>query len=177
MGDSTTWHFIGLVLIIFLASIQGRAGRMGTLGMVLCSFPATLLHELSHWTVCLVSGGGPTGFTLLPELVSSDMEDGSERKRWRLGSVGISKPGILSTVPTALAPLLYIPAALLVFLYWDDFFTKSLVSTLLMYVTICFLVTAAIPSSQDIRTAFSNLSSVVLYMGIIGPSIFLWYVF
>jgi hypothetical protein len=105
------------------------------------------------------------------------MEDGSERKRWRLGSVGISKPGILSTVPTALAPLLYIPAALLVFLYWDDFFTKSLVSTLLMYVTICFLVTAAIPSSQDIRTAFSNLSSVVLYMGIIGPSIFLWYVF
>jgi hypothetical protein len=177
MRDPITWHFYGLVLTICLASIKGKAGRMGSFWMILSCIPATLLHEFSHWVVCFVSGGGPTGFTVIPELVSYEMEDGTVRKTWRLGSVGISRPGIFSTVPTALAPLLNVPVAYLVFLYWDECFITSLWSTLLMYAAICFLLSAAIPSFQDIKTAFSSLASVVLYMGIIIPAIFLWYVF
>ena len=177
MHNSDAWHFAGLVLVIFLATMNGRAGRMGSFWMILFSFPATVLHELSHWLVCLVLGGGPTGFTILPELVECHMEDGSLRKKWRLGSVGISKPGVLSTFPSALAPLLYVPVAFLVYLKWVELFAPSLENTLLMYVSIFLLLSSAVPSGQDIKTAFSNLGSLVMYVGLIAPTVFLWFVF
>ena len=177
MHNSDAWHFAGLVLVIFLATMNGRAGRLGSFWMILFSFPATILHELSHWLVCLVLGGGPTGFTILPELVECHMEDGSLRKKWRLGSVGISKPGVLSTFPSALAPLLYVPVAFLVYLKWVELFAPSLENTLLMYVSIFLLLSSAVPSGQDIKTAFSNLGSLVMYVGLIAPTVFLWFVF
>ena len=177
MHNSEAWHFTGLALVIFMATLNGRAGRMGSFWMILFSFPATILHELSHWFVCLVLGGGPTGFTVLPELVECHMEDGSLSKKWRLGSVGMSRPGIVSTFPSALAPLLYVPLAFLVYLKWTDFFAPSLENTLLMYVTIFTLLSGSVPSGQDIKTALSNLGSVVMYLGIMAPTVFLWFIF
>jgi len=177
MHNSDAWHFTGLVLAIFLATMNGRVARMGSFWMILFSFPATVLHELSHWLVCLVLGGGPTGFTILPEVVECHMEDGSLRKKWRLGSVGISRPGVLSTFPSALAPLLYVPLAFLVYLKWAELFAPSLENTLLMYVSIFLLLSGAVPSGQDIKTAFSNLGSLVMYLGIIAPTVFLWFIF
>lgn len=117
------YQFIGLVLVVGLATIQGRVGRIGSFGMIMLALPATVLHELSHYLVALISGGRPTSFSIIPRSQSIEISGGT-RKVWTLGSVGFH-PNMVSAVPTALAPLLYLPAAGYLYVHWFDWFQFS----------------------------------------------------
>jgi hypothetical protein len=156
------WHFSGIVLLTFIAAINGRIGSFGTLPMIVFKLPCTILHELAHLLVGFLTGGHPAGLSLLPSRITT-----SERPAWQLGSVTLRNPGALSCFPTALAPLLYIPLAYLVYCLWTEMFISSAKSTIGMYLTIGILLGSSVPSSSDIRVAFASSTGTIFYLGII----------
>lgn len=155
MGSERWHHFAGVLLVILLAVLQGRVGRAGAFWQICWALPGTLLHELSHLIVAAVSGGRPVGFSIFPR------REG--RERWVLGSVTISRPGPVSALPSALAPLLLNLVAYYLYLQWERWFPSDLAHTLLMYVVIYVFCYSSVPSGQDFKVAFSRPAGVVLY--------------
>jgi len=113
-GYAPWHHFAGLLLVILLAVLQGRVGRIGTRWQICWALPGTLLHELSHLLVAAVTGGRPVGFSIVPRRQT----EGASRGVWVLGSVTISRPGPLSALPSALAPLALNAVAYYLYLGW-----------------------------------------------------------
>lgn len=154
--DPERWHhFAGVLLVIMLAVLQGRVGRAGAFWQICWALPGTILHELSHLIVAAVSGGRPVGFSILPR------REG--RERWVLGSVTISRPGMVSAFPSALAPLLLNLVAYYLYLQWGRWFPFDLAHTLLMYAVIYVFCYSSVPSGQDFKVAFSRPAGVALY--------------
>lgn len=150
-------HFAGVLLVIALAVLQARVGRAGAFWQICWALPGTLLHELSHLLVAAVTGGRPVGFTIIPR------RDGPGR--WVLGSVTISRPGPVSALPSALAPLFLNLGAYYLYLQWGGWFPADLVHTLLMYLAIYVFCYSSVPSGQDVKVALSSPGGVLLYGG------------
>lgn len=159
-------HFAGVLLVIALAVLQARVGRAGTFWQICWALPGTLLHELSHLVVAAVTGGRPVGFTIIPR------RDGPGR--WVLGSVTISRPGLVSALPSALAPLLLNLGAYYLYLRWSVWFAADLAHTLLMYVAIYVFSYSSIPSGQDVKVALSSPVGVMLYGCLGGVGWYFW---
>jgi hypothetical protein len=166
ISDDMTSHFAGIILTIFLAATQGRIGRIGSFWQILYAVPGTILHETAHFLVALVTGGRPSGFTIIPRARECTLADGSLRRMWVLGSVTIGNAGTLSAVPAGLAPLLLIGAAYYLFSHWFAWFPADLPHTLLMYLTVYLFSYSSIPSPRDIKVACSSLTSMALYGGL-----------
>ena len=171
--QNMVYHFAGIILTIFLAAIQGRIGRVGTFWQILYAIPGTLLHELVHFLVALVTGGRPTGFSIIPRPRESSLADGSLRRMWVLGSVSIGNAGTLSALPTGLAPLALIGAAYYLYSHWFLWYPADLQHTLLMYLSVYLLCYSSVPSMQDIKVAFSSITGLILYGGL-GIGLFLF---
>lgn len=164
-GDPQRWHhFAGVLLVIAMAVLQTRVGRAGALWQICWALPGTLLHELSHLVVATVTGGRPVGFSIIPRREGEG--------RWVLGSVTISNAGVISALPSALAPLLLNMVAYYLYLGWSTWFPADLQHTLLMYVSIYVFSYSSIPSGQDVKVALSNPAGVLLYGGAAG--FYLW---
>lgn len=160
------YHFAGILLVLALAVLQARLGRAGAFWLILWALPGTILHELSHLIVAALTGGRPTGFRLLPR------RDPTSRGRWVLGSVTISRPGPISALPSALAPLLLNLVACYLYLNWGRWFPPDLSHTLLRYGAVYLFCYGSIPSGQDLKIAVSSPTGVALY-GAVGAGI--WY--
>jgi hypothetical protein len=157
------WHFGGILLTIVLAFLQGRVGRVGTLWQILYALPGTFLHELSHFIVALVTGGRPTGFSIIPHPQPCYMSDGTIRQRWTLGSVTLTNAGLLSAFPTAMAPLALNLVAWQLYRHWFDRFPADPPHILALYGAVYLLVSGSVPSGQDLRIACSRPAGIVLY--------------
>jgi hypothetical protein len=155
-GSQPWHHFAGLLLVILLAVVQGRVGRIGTFWQICWALPGTILHELAHLVVAAVTGGRPTGFSIIPR------RDPSGRG-WLLGSVTISRPGPISALPSALAPLALNVVAYYLYRGWGRWFPLDLVHTLLMYLVIYLFSYSSIPSGQDVKVAISSPFGLLLY--------------
>ena len=163
-GVPGQWHhFTGVLLVILLAVLQGRVGRAGTFWQICWALPGTLLHELSHLVVAAVTGGRPVGFSIVPRREASH----GGRERWLLGSVTISRPGPVSALPSALAPLFLNVVAYHLYLNWGNWFPADLQHTLMMYLAIYVFSYSSIPSGQDLKVAFSSPLGVLFY-GLVG---------
>lgn len=161
--DQQTYHFAGILLTIFLAAIQSRAERVGSLWLILSTLPGTVLHELAHFVVALVTGGRPRGLSIMPKSRDCTYADGSSRRMWVLGSVSLGRVGTFSAVPTALAPLGLIMVAWFFYHHWFTWFPSDLLHTLCLYLIIYVFCSSSIPSKQDLKVAFSSLSGLLLY--------------
>jgi len=161
--DLSGWQFAGILLVIVLAFIQGRIGRYGTFWQILYALPGTFLHELSHFLVALVTGGRPTGFSIIPRPQDCLMGDGTLRRRWTLGSVTIANPGMIAAFPTAMAPLLLNLAAWQLYTRWFSWFPRDPAHILVLYGAIYLLVSGSVPSCQDLKVACSSIVGLVLY--------------
>lgn len=161
--DATTGHFLGLFLVIVLAAIHGRIGAAGPLWQILYALPATLLHELSHLIVAFVTGGRPAGFSIIPTPRLVTLADGSVRRSWVLGAVTIRNAGIIASLPTGLAPLLLVPLAWFLYHHWFAWFPADLPHTISLYLVVYLCAAGSVPSTQDLRVAFSSLAGVALY--------------
>ncbi|HEY6837617.1 MAG TPA: hypothetical protein VI389_02620 [Geobacteraceae bacterium] len=170
-ADSLSWHFAGLVLTIFLAALQGRIGRVAPLWQVVSSLPGTVLHELSHFLIALVTGGKPCGFTIIPRCHEYQLESGGTARLWTLGSVTMRNAGPLSSFPTALAPLFLNIVAWYLYRHWAGWFPHDLPHTLCLYVAVSVLCSSSLPSGQDMKVAFSSLLGLLLYGALIGAGI------
>ena len=166
MAAPERWHhFVGVLLVILLAVLQGRVGRAGAFWQVCWALPGTLLHELSHLAAALVTGGRPVGFSIVPRRDSGG---------WVLGSVTISRPGPVSALPSGLAPLLLNLVAYYLYLQWANGFPADLPHTLLMYLAIYLFCYSSIPSGQDLKVALSSPLGVLLYGAAGGGAWYLW---
>jgi hypothetical protein len=161
-------HFAGILLVISLAVLQARVGRSGAFWQIFWALPGTILHELSHLLVAAVTGGRPVGFSIIPR-----REPGS-RSRWILGSVTISRPGAISALPSALAPLALNAVAYYLYRSWSHWFSADLAHTLLMYAAIYLFSYSSIPSGQDLRVAVSSPAGLALYTTLCGGALYLW---
>lgn len=159
-------HFAGILLVIMLAVLQARVGRAGAFWQIFWALPGTVLHELSHFVVAGVTGGRPSGFTVVPRR-------GSSRGQWVLGSVTIGRPGAVSALPSALAPLALNIVAYYLYRNWGYWFPSDLPHTLLMYLAIYLFSYSSIPSGQDFRVAFSNPIGVLFYSALGAGACFL----
>ena len=165
-GQEPWQHFAGLLLVILLAVLQGRVGRIGAFWQICCALPGTILHELSHLIVAIVTGGRPVGFSIVPRRQSGD--------RWLLGSVTISNPGPISALPSAMAPLALNIVAYYLYRNWFSWFPFDLPHTLLMYAAIYTFCYSSIPSGQDLKVALSSRTGVLLYGALGGGAWYLW---
>lgn len=158
-----TNHFAGILLTIILAASHERIGRTGSFWPIIFALPGTVLHELAHFVVALVTGGKPRGFSIVPHRRCCTLADGSSRKLWILGSVTLGNAGMFSAVPTALAPLGLIVVAWYLYRHWFSWFPGDTVHTLLLYATVYLFCYSSIPSSTDLKVAFSHLPSLLFY--------------
>lgn len=165
-GQGQLSHFIGLLVVILLAVLQGRVGRAGAFWQICWFLPGTVLHELSHLLAAALTGGRPVGFSIIPR-----REGGG---RWRLGSVTISRPGTLSALPSGLAPLGLNAVAYYIYLGWPAWFGGDLPHTLLMYPVVYLFCYSSIPSGQDLKVAFSRPAGVLLYGGVVAAAWYFW---
>jgi len=142
--------FFTLTLIIFLAMLHGCASRMGTFSMVLLRLPSTLLHELAHLAVALVTFAGPTNIDIFPRRINGG---------WMLGCVQCERITWHNAFPVGMAPILVnLPLAWWVY-RWE---------TLSGYVLAFLLLTAALPSGQDMKVAFCSLVGAMAWLGCFG---------
>lgn len=169
-GGEPWHHFAGLLLVILLAVLQGRVGRIGAFWQICWALPGTLLHELSHLVVAAVTGGRPVGFSIVPR-----REPGrGAGERWLLGSVTISRPGPVSALPSGLAPLALNAVAYYLYRGWGGWFPADLQHTLLMYAAVYLFCYSSIPSGQDLKVALSSPVGLMLYAGLCGGAWLLW---
>lgn len=141
--------FFTLTLIIFLAILHGRASRMGTLSMVLLRLPSTLLHELAHLAAALITFAGPTDIDISPRRAGGG--------GWVLGCVKCNRITWYNAFWVGLAPLaINLPLA-----WW-----VHQRQTLGGYVMAFLLLTAALPSNQDVRVAFHSVMGAMVWIGL-----------
>jgi hypothetical protein len=169
-GPAPWHHFAGLLLVIMLAVLQGRVGRIGTFWQICWALPGTILHELSHLVVAAVTGGRPVGFSIVPRREANR----GAGERWLLGSVTISRPGPVSALPSGLAPLALNAVAYYLYRGWGSWFPPDLPHTLLMYVAIYLFCYSSIPSDQDLKVALSSPAGLLLYSALCGGAWYLW---
>ncbi len=172
--DDNAWQFVGILLVIVLGHSEGRVGRIGTFWQILSTLPGTLLHELAHLLVALVTGGRPTGFSVIPHTKDCLTRDGTVRRRWTLGSVTIANPGMVSAFPTAMAPLFLNVAAWQLYCRWFSWFPRDPVHVLALYGTIYLFVSASVPSVQDLKIACSSLVGLALYGTLLVAAVAWW---
>ncbi|MCM0080921.1 hypothetical protein L4X63_04895 [Geomonas sp. Red32] len=159
-GGGASWHhFAGILLVIILCTWQVQLGRVGPIWMILWSLPGTILHELSHLVVALVTGGRPVGFSIFPRPGGGS----GLSQRWVLGSVTISRPSPVSALPTALAPLALLAVSFYLYEHWWNWFGPGLLHTLGMYVTVYLFSYSSIPSHEDFKLAASQPLGILLY--------------
>lgn len=163
-------HFAGVLLVILLAVLQGRVGRIGAFWQICWALPGTLLHELSHLLVAAVTGGRPVGFSIVPRRAT----DCGSQRRWVLGSVTISRPGPVSALPSGLAPLALNAVAYYLYRGWGSWFPLDLPHTLLMYAAIYLFCYSSIPSAQDVKVAVSSPTGILLYGVLFGGAWCIW---
>jgi len=163
-GHESWHHFAGLLLVILLAVLQGRVGRIGSFWQICWALPGTILHELAHLIVAAVTGGRPVGFSVIPR---------RDRGGWLLGSVTISRPGPVSALPSAMAPLALNAVAYYLYRGWGRWFPPDLPHTLLMYAAVYLFCYSSIPSGQDVKVALSSPVGLMLYTALGGGAWFL----
>jgi len=167
------WHLLGFAAVLSLVAIRQRAGQAGPFWMIFFSLPTSLLHEIAHFIVALFTNGRPSGLSLWPRAQVETTLTGGTRKVWVLGTVTFS-PGPFSTLPTALAPLLYLPLAASVLFFWPLWFPGSGPHLVAMYLLAYLFLASAKPSRQDLKIAFSDITSLAVYAIFIGLFYFFW---
>jgi hypothetical protein len=117
--------------------------------------PGTALHELAHWLVGKVLAAQPTRPDLLPRRGPAG--------RWRLGSVAFRRLRGYNALPVALAPLLLLPAAWLLYRWGIAHPAGEALRWLALYGAVAALV-CCLPSRADIGLAASRPLGTALWI-------------
>lgn len=121
-------------LLVFTALSLVRSNK----GFLLATWPATVLHELAHWLIALITGSRPGAVTLWPKKTQGGYELGSvafEPGRWSGGLVALAPLWVLG--PSALYLLVHRPAS------------AALSHELFWGVVAAYCLSGCLPSAQD----------------------------
>lgn len=124
--------------------------------------PGTLLHELMHWAVAVITNGKPN----LPSIWPKRTRDG-----WMLGHVDFSNPRWYNTALIALAPLMLLPLVIWIYLHQiAKIPLPNLWHWLFLYVSITAAM-STLPSRVDLRLAW-KYSATSVWVGLCGVIIY-----
>lgn len=144
-----------VVAALLVAMHLGR--RIGPLFFV-AAFPATLVHELAHLLIGLLTNGQPSGLRLWPR---------KSERGYVLGSVTCRNIRWYNGLLIGLAPLLLLPLAITLLLWRLQPPLLPLMDEALWIYAIASLVYASLPSWQDLRIAAAS-SWLALLMAAAG---------
>ena len=119
------------------------------------AWPGTVMHELMHYVVALVTFAQPSSFSVIPVIGDDEIV---------LGSVDCDNLTWFNRLPIALAPILGLGVALLALGAFTFTFTVSGVITAWI---IASVVAGSWPSSQDFRVGFGSPIGVAAWAGVI----------
>jgi hypothetical protein len=162
MSDARPW-LDGAVIIVLILLI-GRLTRYKWL-FILCVLPGTIAHELAHWMMAKLFGGQPQPPSFTPH---------TEGRRWTLGHVVIRKPRWYNLPQIALAPLLLLPLAVLLYRYWLRFYPLTVWQHWLGLYLLAVLLRSALPSLEDIHL-LKRYRLPLLVIGGLGLGLFIVY--
>jgi hypothetical protein len=160
------WHVCGIVLVLAMFQLNGRAGFSNILVVWIIRLPGVVLHELAHLLTGMLLRAEPDGFSLIPRRRGGG--------RWTLGSVTFRRVTAFNAVPIALAPMGLLPVACHVYRCWFHWLPVTIANTLLLYAALFLLVCNALPSRQDVRVA-CNWKSLFLYGSVSGVAGYVWF--
>lgn len=150
--------FVVLVLVLM------HLAKRWVLLYALLVWPGTVLHELAHWLVALLSGGRPTSLSIVPSR--------SERG-WRLGAVGIGRVRWFNALPIGAAPLLLAPLAWFALTQVARVDANHWLHWLALYLAVGAAV-SCLPSLADWKIVVSRPLGLLLYLAVAAAAGYLW---
>lgn len=140
-----------IIMIITLIAQRIRTFYSNIYYVAFSNFVGTVFHELAHFCMALIFLKIPISISVLPK---------SQDRKYELGRVELRYKdfNILNQFPIAIAPLMIYP--LVIFnttiheIYFDTF-GDSLLSKLVMIYLLIVLIVNSLPSSVDLKLAFS----------------------
>lgn len=154
-------RFILVLLVLLVARVRELSRRKFWSAAIVNIF-GTLLHEICHYLMATVLLAAPARFSIWPQ---------NQGNNWVLGSVTFRNPNWFNLVPISFAPLLLQPLAWWIDLHWMSAMGKFWWNLPLYAVIMVLLVGNSIPSTTDIRCAFSNVFGVAFWFFLIGGSL------
>lgn len=151
-----------LAASVVMGAVHRRLSSSGSFFAILYCLPFTVMHEMAHFMVALLTGGRPSSFSVWPRRAGGG---------WVLGSV-TAVPTILSAAPTALAPLGWLAIGYFVMVLWD--FRPVWVPEYLIVMVLYACSAACTPSWQDIKVALRNPFSLFMWVVAAYMAITLW---
>jgi len=149
--------------LVLIGLAHGWIARCGSFLFVSSNLPSTVMHELAHFAVALLLGGKPSAISVWPV---------KRGKRWKLGSV-VYRPTVLSTVPTALAPLGWLPIGGYLLLKRHALAHGSIEMLCGIYLFAYLCASASIPSPEDMQIVTSHPSSIMMWTLILCIAVYL----
>lgn len=144
-----------LIVFVVMGALHRRLSSSGSLLALLYCLPFTIMHEMSHFVVALLTGGRPSAFSVWPRRSGNG---------WVLGSVS-SVPTLLSAAPTALAPLGWLLVGYYAMLSWD--MRPVWLPEYLLVVVLYACAAACAPSRQDITVALTHPLSLLIFVAVV----------
>lgn len=143
-----------VIIILIMAGAIGLSGSSPNFWIL--AWPGTVVHELLHWIIGLITFGKPLNINVMPAPPGKD-----DRV---LGSVEFANVGWWNALPIGLAPLLAFPLALGIAsqLTFSWTWTCAIVTFILASV-----ISQCWPSEGDWRIAFSKPVGVLLWVGLV----------
>lgn len=153
---------IGFMIVsVVMGAIHRYLSSSGSSLAIFYCFPFTIMHETAHFVAAFLTGGRPSSFRIWPKR--------SERG-WVLGSVR-SVPTLLSTAPTALAPVGWLVIGYYSMVFWEA--RPGWMPEWLIVVIVYSCSAACTPSWQDIKIALTHPLSLALWVVLAYMAFFL----
>lgn len=171
-----TSYFVSLVLIVLLNRVKLYSLIVRNAFFVFLTHSlSVLMHELSHFIVSLVMLGKPKGLTIIP--VKREYETAqSIHTHWEFGNVISTNVNFFNSFYVGLAPLLLIPIAYAVYNSFFIYMDYTSLNIILLHLIVFVVISNAIPSSVDIRLAFSHKVGVLLNIVLLAILYFNFYI-
>ncbi|MBF0448503.1 MAG: hypothetical protein HQL67_09905 [Magnetococcales bacterium] len=153
-----------IVVVLLMARIR-RITTANRFLIGLINLIGTFFHELAHYLVGWLLLARPSGFSVWPK---AKLGGGLV-----LGSVSFANLRFYNALPTALAPLLLV---ILAYYIDQEFFIliqQAPLSYLIYIFIMVILLENAIPSSTDLKVAFSQWGGTLFYL-LITTLYFFW---
>jgi hypothetical protein len=148
---------IPVAVLALIGTVHRRIAQKGTFFLLLSNLPVTILHEAAHYSVALLLGGQPSGFSLWPQRVKGG---------WRLGSVN-ARVTVISAAPTALAPVAWLFVAGVLMIKRTALAGGSLPVLCGVYLAAYICSASSVPSWQDIKVAVTHPVSFLLWSSLL----------
>lgn len=160
---STTFliHGFVLLLVVFAVSLCRRF----TAVYILLVLPGTVMHELCHWLVGVLTLARPGFPSIIPHRTSSG---------WMLGSVGLRNARWFNGLLVAFAPLLLLPGS--AWLYFNVVLAIPMGNPMHWAVLYLAIVSAmsAMPSPVDFKLAWKCSAPVLVIALVAAVGYFAW---